>query len=634
MVFWSSAARVRHSFAACALVLCAALALRVPAAAADITPEARKVVEHYLEAIGGRAAFEAVHSVHGTGKVSAFGFTGSIDTWTARPDKRASRMDIGPLKIQEGYDGSTAWRTDPGGKVIVLDGIDRDRSIASAWFDADRWLEPDQGGGKVSLAKQEEPQGPYDVLLIEAPGGETRRIWVNRDTGLIDKVVAKSDQNTVISTLSRYRAFAGLRLATMTKTSIEGMPANDVTVAFDTLEVNTDMSAAPFGLPGEGDHGVRYLKQDGTARLAFDYAAKHLWVRASVNGNPPADFIYDTGASITVIDSTYAAQIGLEAQGHMQGQGAGATGSVSLATLDDLKVAGDDGDGIEMKNVPVAVLSVNPMLEPFFWKPAAGIVGFNFISQFVNEIDYDTGTIVLRDPKAFEYQGQGEAIPMELAGTVPAIEMTLDGRYKGKFRIDVGSSATVDLHRPFVEANGIDKKVKDGVEVLSGGFGGMFTSRMTRMKSIAIGPYSWKNPMVSLSGATTGALASSDYAGNIGNRILDRFKCTFDYEHRVLYLEPGARYARPDHFTRSGLQLVKKDGVISIAQVIDGSPAQKAGLEVGDVIRAIDGRAAADWKHADVETLFEEGKPGTEVVFKVERDGRAMNVKFKLRDFV
>jgi hypothetical protein len=617
-----------------ALAMVLALPVLTPAAAAEITPEAGKVVERYLLAIGGRAAFEAVETVHGHGIVQAFGFSGAIDTWTARPDRRASRMEIGPLTIQQGYDGKTAWRTDPSGKVIVLDGLDLERSIASTWFDANRWLEPDQAGGRVRLAKDQKVEGPYDVLLVESPGGEARRMWVHRETGLIDRIVARSDQRTVINTLESYKTFSGLKFATVAITSVEGMASNDVTITFETLEVNGDMSAAPFGVPGDQGDAPQYLKTPGRAQLAFNYSGKHLWLRASVNGHPPADFILDTGASITVIDSVYAASIGLETQGSLQGQGAGASGSASLGKLQSLRVEDASGDGVALGDVSVAVLSVNAVLEPFFWRTCAGILGFNFINQFVSEIDYDTKTLVLHDPETFQYSGKGTAIPMKLDGTTPTIAMTIDGTYEGEFRVDVGSSATVDLHRPFVKTHGIDTRVKKSVTVVSGGFGGTFTSRLTRMNSIAIGPFSWKKPMVSLSGAEAGALASEDFAGNIGNRILERFRCTFDYERRVLWLEPGARYGDADSFTRSGLQLIRTGDVVGIAQVIEGSPAQKAGLRVGDEVRAIDGRAAAEWSRDALEVLFDEGKPGRKVAFDIARDGVARRVVIKLREVI
>ena len=54
-------------------------------------------------------------------------------------------------------------------------------------------------------------------------------------------------------------------------------------------------------------------------------------------------------------------------------------------------------------------------------------------------------------------------------GSVPTVPLTIDGRYEGEFRVDVGSSATVDLHRPFVGEHGIDERVKKSVTVVSGG---------------------------------------------------------------------------------------------------------------------------------------------------------------------
>lgn len=637
MVSWSIPWGARRAAAAGIAVLSiavATLAAGAPPAAAEITPEAQQVVDRYLEAIGGRAAYDAVQAVHGRGSVEAFGFTGSIETWTVRPDRRASHMALGPLEIRQGYDGETAWRTDPSGKVLVLDGQDRERSVASAWFDTNRWLEPDQAGGRVTVADDVEDSGDHDVLVVESPGGETRHIWVNRETGLIDRTVARSDQRTVINSLSAYREFGGLLFPTVARTSIEGMPANNVVITFESLEVNGDMSDAPFGLPGDRAAGPQYLKTPGHARLAFDYSGRHLWLRASVNGHPPADFIFDTGASITVIDSAYAASIGLEAQGSLQGQGAGAMGTAALGALESLRVEGEDGDGVAIAEVPVAVLSVNPFLEPFFWRPCAGILGFNFIHQFVVEIDYDAKTLVLHHPETFEYAGKGEAVAMNIDGSVPTVPMTIDGRYEGEFRVDVGSSATVDLHRPFVREHGIDERVKKSVTVVSGGFGGTFTSRLTRMKSIRLGPYEWKDPLVSLSGAETGALASEDYAGNVGNRILERFRCTFDYERRRLWLEPGERYGERDGISRSGLQLVREGDAVRVAQVIEGSPAAKAGMQVGDELRAIDGRPAAEWTRAEIEALFDEGRPGRKVAFEIARDGRTVNASIKLREVI
>src|SRR5206468_1987218 len=136
----------------------------------------------------------------------------------------------------------------------------------------------------------------------------------------------------------------------------------------------------------------------------------------SVNGGPPADFLYDTGASLTVIDSAYAAGIGLATEGRLQGEGAGANGTSSFARVRMLRVASPDSDGVEIENLEAAVADLNGILSPYFWRDAAGVIGFDFIVRFVNEIDYDRRVLVLHDPAAFEYRGPGASIPMTLAG--------------------------------------------------------------------------------------------------------------------------------------------------------------------------------------------------------------------------
>jgi hypothetical protein len=353
-----------------------------------------------------------------------------------------------------------------------------------------------------------------------------------------------------------------------------------------------------------------------------------------VNDGPPADFIYDTGASITVIDSAYAAKIGLQTEGLQQGQGAGATGSASFAALSSLTVAAVGGDGIEVKDARVAVLSVNSVLAPYFWRECAGVIGFDFINRFVNEIDFDARVLTLRDPKTFQYAGRGAAIPMTLAGHTPVVTMKLDGGITGGFRVDVGSGSTVDLHTPFVKQHDLVARAGRGVEVMGGGFGGTFTTRIVRMKKLEIGPYSWADPLVSLSQATAGAFTSEDYAGNIGNRILERFKVTLDYERRQMWLEPGKLYARRDPMSRSGLQLVRRADVVKVAAVLAGSAAEKAGLQVDDAVTALDGRPVMELGFEGVAALLDEGTEGSTHTLAIVRAGKAKTIKLTLRQML
>jgi len=590
---------------------------------ASITPEARALVERYLAVVGGGEAFLKERTARVKGTLSAFGLSGSLEQWTVRPDRSASITTIGPFTLREGHDGAVAWKVDQNGKFARRDGKDLEDAKASTWFANEMWLLPDQGGGSVTLVGTEEDSaGIYDVLQIEPPVGRTRRVWFSSRSGLIDREVAKRDVHSATSRQSDYRRTAGRLRAHRTVVEVEGMPLNTATIVIDSVWANPEIDPAVFSPPREVVADRRFLRGNGPARLPFVYASRHVWLKASLNGGPPEDFILDTGASITVIDSAYAATHGIRSEGRLQAAGAGATGGAALSSIDSLRMEGPDGDGVAIGGQKVAVLSLNPFLEPFFWRRVAGVLGYDFISRFVMELDYDGATLVLHDPKTFQYAGVGKSVPMTMTGNIPVVKARIDGQYEGEFRLDVGSGATVDLHGPFVKRHALTEKAGRRFEVVGGGFGGTFTSSVTRMKKMEIGGFSWSDPIVILSGAETGGLASEDYAGNIGNQLLERFKCTFDYERRIVHLEPGSRFQRRDRFSQAGFQLGRLEGRVRAMQVIPGSPAGKAGLRVNDEVLALDGRAIQSYEVEDLRRMFEEGRPGTKHVLQIAREGK------------
>jgi hypothetical protein len=614
--------------------LAIAVAAIVSPACGEITPDAQRVVDRYVTAAGGKAAFDTLRAMRIHAHVQALGLTGTTISWTQRPDRSASDMRLGPLHIPEGFDGTTGWRGDPGGQVLALDGKDLEEARASAWFENLMWLTPGEGGGSIRAAgTQRDSAGSYTVLVIAPPAGRARRYWFDDRTGLADREDMKQDQQNLTATMSDYRPVGGWRVPFRSVARIEGMPANDLTVLVDSVVVNPVIDPATFRPPAAESSRIAWLKTPGRAQVAFRYSGQHVWVSASVNGAPPADFLFDTGASITIIDSTYAAELGLATEGELQSQGAGSTGSARFSQISTLRLDGAAGDGVTIAAQKVGVLSINPLLEPFFWHRCAGVIGADFITRVVTEIDYDRGTLVFSDPATFQYAGKGAAVPFVLAGHMPAVTMTLDGKFTGDFRVDVGSGSTVDLHAPFVARLHIDEQATGRrVTVVGGGFGGTFTSTLTRMKSLQIGPYSWQDPLLSFSGASSGALASEDYAGNIGNRLLERFKCTFDYQRRMLHLEPSARYTERDRFTRAGVQLARYGNEVLAMQVVPGSPAARAGLREGDAVASVDGRAARDWTADELRQLFEDGNVGRTVTLEVLRANKPRKLRFRLAD--
>lgn len=625
----------RRPFLGAAPAALAAALIAAPVAHATITPEARQVVERYVAAIGGRAAVSAQRTTHTKHTITAFGFTGTLEAWSERPDRVASHTLLGPFTLSDGYDGTIAWRVDQNGKLSFRDGKELEDERGSAWYENGMWMEPDQGGGTLTVQGEErDSSGVWTVLEVKGPVGRTRAMWFNPRTGLLDRVVLTTDQQTVTTHLSDYRQAGGLLRAHRQDAAVAGMPGNSLTVTLDSIWVNEPVDPARFAPPQPAAADFRFLDGGGPARIPMRYGEKHVWVKASIDGGPEEDFILDTGASVSLLDSAWAAARGIATEGRMQAMGAGATGDVSFARVGTIRVAGADGMGVELTGQKLAVLALNRFVAPFFWREAAGVLGYDFISRFVMEIDYDGGSVTLHDPKTFTYQGKGAAVPITMVGSIPAVEARLDGEYTGRFRLDVGSGSTVDLHGSFVEKHGLRAKVGKTIAVLGGGFGGTFTSHVTRMKRMEIGPHAWSDPLVIFSGATTGGLASQDLAGTIGNDVLERFRCTFDYEHRTLHLEPGPRIAKPDRFSRAGVQLARFGDTIKAMQVLPGSAAEAAGIREGDEVVTLDGKPILSWSQDAVTEMFENGPVGKQHTLGLLRDGKQRRVTLRLKEMI
>ncbi len=632
---------MRRRLAAC----CVLFVLSAPSAAhAAITPEALTVVQRYVQATGGTAAFAAESTSYVHAKVFAFGFEGTFASWVARPDRRYARTELGPFKLEEGSAGETAWRTDPTTGVIrPLADHDLDDALTSTWFELERWAEPGEGGGRVTLAGHERDSlGTYTVLEVIAPqpraGGDTprpRRLWFREADGLLARSITRDDQREVMTVFADHAPRAGRVRALSNTTIVTSMPANQLRTVADTVLANVDVSRLPFLPPHDAaSAAVQWLAKTGEARLPFEYRARHVWLRASVNGGAPDHFLFDTGASVTVLDSAWAAEHGLRTSGRMQASGAGASGGATFTTLGSLRIASASGDGIALTDVKAAVLDVNPSFEPMFWRRMAGVIGYDIISRFVVTIDYDDSVLVLHDPATYEYKGIEKPLPMVMNGTVPALKGAFEGVDEGLFRLDVGSSSTVDVHTPFARDKGLRHRMGRVQTVDGVGFGGSFTTEIGRLRGMSLGPYEWDDPIISVSNSTEGAFASEDFAGNIGNRILERFKVTFDYQRRTVTLEPGRRYGDRDWLTRSGLLLTRTNGVTRVGSVLPASPAAHAGLLDGDVVVELDGRPVASYDLPEASALLDDGEVGRKVAMTVRRGDHDVKLKLKLADVV
>jgi hypothetical protein len=596
------------------------------------------LIERYLQVTGGRAAFEAETTFRAKGRLVSGGQAGTIEYWLRPPDAMAARMTLGTLKVRTGCRGGTAWRTDLTSKrVTLLDGKDLEKARADAWFENANWARVDHGGATLRAAGVSF-MGGHERHAIEVvpPVGRSRTLWFDGKTGLLDRVHEEEDNDSSEDWMTDYRSVAGRKRSMATRPMTADAYAGEEGVTIDSVWVNVALPDGLFDPPASKAEPVVWLKTRGTAQVPFLYSGRSIWVRASINGAPPADFLLDTGCSMTALDRDWASGLGLVPEGSSQVQGIGATAQSSFATVKRLRIAapGATGDGVEVRGLKVTLVDLGRGMEAVHWRRAAGLIGYDLISHFVLEVDYDKGVLTFRDPATFAYAGGGAVLPMGLAGGVPTVEVAVGRECSGTFFVDTGNSMDLAIHDVMVKRCGLARVQRKELKLYAGGIGGSFPEWLGRLDSVRIGPYSWREPLAGMSLHRRGMVGSEDYSGNVGNSVLERFRCTFDYARRQLYLEPGARYERRDTYSRLGATLVRFDDKVYAVGIVSDSPADSAGFEWMDEVKTVDGRPVLRYTRDELDQLLIEGPAGSTHHVVVTRDFKDHDLEVVLRDVI
>ena len=342
--------------------------------------------------------------------------------------------------------------------------------------------------------------------------------------------------------------------------------------------------------------------------IPIELVNRHIIVKVIVRNSRPLSFVLDTGDQFAIINLDLAKELGLNLQGRVSMEGAGAqvsTGSFVIGASFTIP-------GFEGFSQPISMALPIGHMAPLMGRDFDGIIGSELIRQFVLELDYQRMMITFHDKDKFVYAGTGETIPIQLDRGHPIIEARItplgSEPIKGKFVLDIGSSGALALYSPFVTERHLLAPGIKTIKAFGAGAGGDISGRIGRVKELTIGKFKIRNPLTLFSQDTKGAFASPALAGNIGAQITSRFKLFFDYGHERIIFEPNANLAAPFDRAFSGLR-IKADGrdyrTFRITNVLEDSPASEAGLIPNDIIISIDGTPAASVTLTKLNEMFE-----------------------------
>jgi hypothetical protein len=620
-------------FRLAALLTLAALSAPAGAPRADdpaAVPPAQETLRRAREAQGGEA-WDRVQGLRLVEAVELGGLGGKVESVIDVATGRfRDTWQLGPMKGGNGWDGAQAWSQDGSG-VARVDGAEASRQgvVNNAYRRAQGWWYPQRFPAEVrALGERREGERSFQVLAIAPASGRPFELWVAED-GRFDRWVETEEGRTLTTFLSDWRQVGGAWLPHAQRTTRgEEERQYDQVLRLEAVTLEAPPPREAFALPAPPPPDFGFARGRRQTTVPFSILNGHIYADVMLEGKGPFRLLVDTGG-MNIVTPAVARALGLESEGRLPGGGVGdRSEDIGVVKVKRLQL----GDAF-VDDQTFYVYGLEAM-DPVEGVQEQGLIGYEVFRRFAARIDYQAQRLTLYHPDAFRYAGPGAVIPFVFFEHIPQVEGEIDG-LPGKFDLDTGSRASLDLMAPFVEQHGLVARYGAAAERIGGwGVGGPSREHVVRTGVLKLGPVAIPGVVTGLSTQRKGAFAAAAVAGNVGYGVLSRFTVYLDYGHQRVILEKNARFARRDPYDRAGLWLHLGEGAFEVVEVVPGTPAAEAGLVAGDRIVSVDGRTPRQLTLHQLRTRLKERPAGTRVKLTVKRDDGLHQVRLVLRDLV
>ena len=294
-------------------------------------------------------------------------------------------------------------------------------------------------------------------------------------------------------------------------------------------------------------------------------------------------FIFDTGSSGISLDSATAHYLGLR------------------PTFDGLLIRGIAGirEVPQLRNQSLTIGSLRTdslnfyindysVLTSIYGVRIDGVIGYALLSRYIVSIDYEKQYIEWFAPGLYPYPRKGTLLRPSI-NKLPAHPFLIQELQAKSYPllIDIGAGLNMLFSERFAKEAGVLDPTRKSWVTSGEGIGGQIELRLTLLKSLRIGPYRFKKIPITIFDDSYNVTNYPHWAGLIGNDLLRRFNTVLNYPAAEIHLKPNRFFYDEFDYAYIGMELYLIDGLIKVGFVASNSPAQDAGLEVGDEIVAV-----------------------------------------------
>ncbi|WP_100614254.1 aspartyl protease family protein [Confluentibacter citreus] len=408
-------------------------------------------------------------------------------------------------------------------------------------------------------------------------------------------------------------------------------------------------------------------------KIEFSLINNVIIIPVEING-VTLSFLLDSGVSKPIIFNFLNVSDTLKIKNtetiFLKGLGGGDSVEALKSTNNVLRI----GDAIKLNQDLYAVFNDNLNFTPKLGIPVHGIIGYDIFKDLIVEINYSNKFLKLTEPSAYKYKicNKCETFDLEFYNNKPYLNAKVTINTKTipvKLLIDSGGSDSLWLFEN--DSLGIVTTGKYFEDFLGHGLSGSVYGKRSKIEAFSLNRFEFKHANVAFPDAASISIATQfkDRNGSVSGNILKRFNLIMDYRNSKITLKKNANYNAKFTYNRSGIELVHdgvrfvkeiddnylKDNKIgndasnenrlifdpeykislkpsySIVELRKGSPADRAGLMVGDIILNINGKPTHNFSLQDLTHMFYDAI-GKRIKLKIDRNGMEKLYEFNLED--
>lgn len=340
-----------------------------------------------------------------------------------------------------------------------------------------------------------------------------------------------------------------------------------------------------FPLVSQGQEILSSAPPVFITRFPFkQYSGGVMVIRAAFeNVKDSLNFILDTGSGGISLDSSTCAEFNIHSkQSDTTITGIGGKRKVAFVFNKTLHFP-----GLDVKNLSFHVNNYE-VLTSVYGERVDGVIGYSFFKRYIVKINFDSLFVEVYTPGKIQYPSRGHILhPAFTSLPIQYLQIRDRKRFEHNFYFDTGAGLCFLMSDQYAEDSAILLSKRKPLLTQAEGMAGRLQMRLTVIKELKLGPYRFYNVPTYLYKDDFNVTSYPFAGGLIGNELLRRFNMIINYGQREIHLQPNGHFNELFDYSYTGMGIYYIDDKIMVEDVILGSPAEKAGLKIGDEIFSV-----------------------------------------------